>query len=283
MTPGSLERVVLRVPDPDEAAERLAAAGVDARRDGGMATAETRRRPGARARAGRGRTSPTSTTSSCGCRAPRPPSPASRSSGSSASGDRLRVAGKERRRARRRRARGRAAAAQPPGVARRPARTTSSGRRGRAGSRSPTSWTPPTRAPSSSGAPTGSSSSTSSTSRASRSSEPPVADLVVAGAGMAGLVAAAEARLPRRAGARPREGRPPGRLDAALERGRLAPPRARATSARECPGGDPVLQRLVHERLDDDLGWLEALGATVVRRETGNPRHGRRPLRHARR
>ena len=40
---------------------------------------------------------------------------------------------------------------------------------------------------------------------------------------------------------------------------------------RECPGGDPVLQALVHERLDDDLVWLESLGARVVARETGNP------------
>jgi fumarate reductase flavoprotein subunit len=39
---------------------------------------------------------------------------------------------------------------------------------------------------------------------------------------------------------------------------------------RECPGGDPALQRLVWERLDDGLRWLEALGAPVVARETGN-------------
>lgn len=40
----------------------------------------------------------------------------------------------------------------------------------------------------------------------------------------------------------------------------------------ECPGGDPELQRLVWEELDDALGWLESLGAPVVARETGNPR-----------
>jgi succinate dehydrogenase/fumarate reductase flavoprotein subunit len=40
----------------------------------------------------------------------------------------------------------------------------------------------------------------------------------------------------------------------------------------ECPGGDPVLQRLIVDRLDADLEWLEALGAPVVERETGNPR-----------
>ena len=39
----------------------------------------------------------------------------------------------------------------------------------------------------------------------------------------------------------------------------------------ECPSGDPALQRLVWERLDDDLAWLESLGAPVVQKETGNP------------
>jgi succinate dehydrogenase/fumarate reductase flavoprotein subunit len=39
----------------------------------------------------------------------------------------------------------------------------------------------------------------------------------------------------------------------------------------ECPGGDPRLQRLVWERLDDALAWLVARGAPVVWEETGNP------------
>lgn len=39
----------------------------------------------------------------------------------------------------------------------------------------------------------------------------------------------------------------------------------------ECHGGDPELQRVVWEGLDDALAWLEALGAPVVTRETGNP------------
>ena len=39
----------------------------------------------------------------------------------------------------------------------------------------------------------------------------------------------------------------------------------------ECPGGDPALQRLIVDRLDEDLEWLESLGAPVVERETGNP------------
>jgi len=38
----------------------------------------------------------------------------------------------------------------------------------------------------------------------------------------------------------------------------------------DCPGGDEALQRLVYERLDADLEWLESMGAPVVARETGN-------------
>jgi succinate dehydrogenase/fumarate reductase flavoprotein subunit len=34
---------------------------------------------------------------------------------------------------------------------------------------------------------------------------------------------------------------------------------------RECPGGDPELQRLVWERLDDALDWLERFGAPIAR------------------
>ena len=40
---------------------------------------------------------------------------------------------------------------------------------------------------------------------------------------------------------------------------------------RECPGGDERLQRLIWERLDDGLGWLESLGAEPVWRDTENP------------
>jgi fumarate reductase flavoprotein subunit len=40
----------------------------------------------------------------------------------------------------------------------------------------------------------------------------------------------------------------------------------------ECPTGDERLQRVVWERLDDGIGWLESLGAPVVKHETGNPR-----------
>jgi succinate dehydrogenase/fumarate reductase flavoprotein subunit len=39
----------------------------------------------------------------------------------------------------------------------------------------------------------------------------------------------------------------------------------------QCPDGDERLQRLVFERLDEGLEWLESLGAPVVTRETENP------------
>jgi hypothetical protein len=40
----------------------------------------------------------------------------------------------------------------------------------------------------------------------------------------------------------------------------------------ECPTGDERLQRVVWERLDEGIAWLESLGAAVVKHETGNPR-----------
>jgi succinate dehydrogenase/fumarate reductase flavoprotein subunit len=40
----------------------------------------------------------------------------------------------------------------------------------------------------------------------------------------------------------------------------------------ECPAGDPALQRVIVERLDGAIEWLESLGAPVVEHETGNPR-----------
>jgi succinate dehydrogenase/fumarate reductase flavoprotein subunit len=39
----------------------------------------------------------------------------------------------------------------------------------------------------------------------------------------------------------------------------------------ECRDGDPALQRLVFDRLDDGLRWLESLGAPVITRDTANP------------
>ena len=40
----------------------------------------------------------------------------------------------------------------------------------------------------------------------------------------------------------------------------------------ECPDGDPALQRLIVERLDDTLDWLEHTALPPDERETGNPR-----------
>jgi succinate dehydrogenase/fumarate reductase flavoprotein subunit len=95
-----------------------------------------------------------------------------------------------------------------------------------------------------------------------------LADLVVAGAGMAGLVAAAQARADGadvvvhekldRAGGSMR-----------LSSGFVWRHRTLDDFRRECPGGDPELQALVCERLDEDLEWLESLGAAVTERGTG--------------
>jgi len=94
--------------------------------------------------------------------------------------------------------------------------------------------------------------------------------VTVAGAGMAGLVAAA--RL-RQLGHEPR----------VLEKGTRAGGSMLLSSCviwrhlewerfrLECPGGDEALQRLIWERLDDALDWLEALGMEPVRLGTQNP------------
>jgi fumarate reductase flavoprotein subunit len=96
-----------------------------------------------------------------------------------------------------------------------------------------------------------------------------LADLVVAGAGMAGLAAAAEAR---RLGAQPivfeKLERPGGSMR--LSSGVVWRHRDFERFRAECPGGDERLQRLLFERLDEDLRWLESLGAPVVERTTGN-------------
>jgi succinate dehydrogenase/fumarate reductase flavoprotein subunit len=97
-----------------------------------------------------------------------------------------------------------------------------------------------------------------------------MADLVVAGAGMAGLVAAAEAC---RLGAEPlvleKLARPGGSMR--LSSGVIWRHRDFDSFREECPDGDERLQRLLFERLDADLDWLESLGAPVGERETGNP------------
>ena len=94
--------------------------------------------------------------------------------------------------------------------------------------------------------------------------------MIVAGAGMAGLVAAA--RL-RELGHEPR----------VLETGTRAGGSMLLSSCvvwrhldwdrfrTDCPYGDEELQRLIWERLDDALHWLESLGAEPVWRDTENP------------
>jgi len=98
-----------------------------------------------------------------------------------------------------------------------------------------------------------------------------VADLVVAGAGMAGLCAAAEARA---RGADVIVVEKGDRAGGAmlLSSGVVWRHRRFADFRAECPGGQPELQRLVFDRLDEGLAWLEALGAPVTERGTGNER-----------
>jgi fumarate reductase flavoprotein subunit len=95
-------------------------------------------------------------------------------------------------------------------------------------------------------------------------------DLVVAGAGMAGLAAAARAReLGASVELLEKGERPGGSM--LLSSGFFWRHRSFDDFRAECPGGDPALQRVVYEQLDDALDWLEALGAPVEERSTGNP------------
>jgi hypothetical protein len=97
-----------------------------------------------------------------------------------------------------------------------------------------------------------------------------VTDLVVAGAGMAGLAAAARAR---ELGANPvlveKSAAVGGSMR--LSSGVIWRYRDFDSFRRECPDGDADLQRVVHEQLDEDLDWLVALGAVVTEDSTGNP------------
>jgi fumarate reductase flavoprotein subunit len=95
--------------------------------------------------------------------------------------------------------------------------------------------------------------------------------MLIAGAGMAGLVCAARAR---ELGLSPRvveKGTRPGGsmlLSSCVVWRHLDFDEFRA----ECPGGDEKLQRLIWERLDDALAWLVSLGAQPVWEDTENPR-----------
>ena len=94
--------------------------------------------------------------------------------------------------------------------------------------------------------------------------------LTVLGAGMGGLVAAARARELGVAVQLLEKGdRPGGSM--LLSSGVVWRYEDFEEFRRQCPGGDPDLQRLVWERLDDGLAWLERLGAPVIQAETENP------------
>jgi succinate dehydrogenase/fumarate reductase flavoprotein subunit len=94
--------------------------------------------------------------------------------------------------------------------------------------------------------------------------------VIVAGAGMAGLVVAARAT---ELGVRPtvyeKGTRPGGSM--LLSSGVVWRHREWPEFRRECPDGDTALQKLVWDRLDDALEWLRGLGAPIVAEETENP------------
>jgi succinate dehydrogenase/fumarate reductase flavoprotein subunit len=96
-----------------------------------------------------------------------------------------------------------------------------------------------------------------------------MADLIVAGAGMAGLAAAAQARS-RGASVTVLEKGDRAGGSMLLSSGVIWRHRDFDRFRAECAGGDETLQRTVFERLDADLSWLESLGAEPLARETGN-------------
>jgi succinate dehydrogenase/fumarate reductase flavoprotein subunit len=100
--------------------------------------------------------------------------------------------------------------------------------------------------------------------------------VVVAGAGMAGLVAAARlGELGMTPTILEKGDRPGGSM--LLSSGVIWRHQSLEDFRSECPGGDAGLQALVFEQLDERLDWLESLGAAVIARETANPRtFGRR-------
>jgi succinate dehydrogenase/fumarate reductase flavoprotein subunit len=95
-------------------------------------------------------------------------------------------------------------------------------------------------------------------------------DLLVAGAGMAGLAAAARARELGAAVTLLEKGdRPGGSM--LLSSGVIWRHRELERFEAECPAGDRRLQSVLHGGLDDALAWLEQLGARPLSRDTGNP------------
>jgi succinate dehydrogenase/fumarate reductase flavoprotein subunit len=95
--------------------------------------------------------------------------------------------------------------------------------------------------------------------------------MLIAGAGLAGLVCAA--RL-RELGHRPRVLEKGTRAGGSMLLSSCVIRRYRSVDEfhAECPAGDLELQRLVVERLDAAIEWLRSVGAPIVWEETGNPR-----------
>lgn len=88
---------------------------------------------------------------------------------------------------------------------------------------------------------------------------------------MAGLVCAARLRqLGRPARVLEKGDRPGGSM--LLSSGVVWRHRSIELFREECPQGDPALQSLIVERLDDTLDWLERTAGPATARETGNPR-----------
>ena len=95
--------------------------------------------------------------------------------------------------------------------------------------------------------------------------------MVIAGAGLAGLATAARAReLGAEAVVIEKGDRAGGSM--LLSSGVIWRHRTFDWFRAECPGGDPELQQVIVDQLDEALEWLESLGAPVLEHETGNPR-----------
>lgn len=95
--------------------------------------------------------------------------------------------------------------------------------------------------------------------------------LRIAGAGMAGLVAAARAReLGADVVVLEKGDRAGGSM--LLSSGVIWRHRSIEEFRQDCPGGESALQTCVIEELDAGLDWLESLGAPVIERKTGNVR-----------
>jgi len=94
--------------------------------------------------------------------------------------------------------------------------------------------------------------------------------VVIAGGGLAGLTAALRAaELGARVTLLEKGDRPGGSF--LLSSGYVWSYKDMPTYRTEAPGGDVVLQKLILDRLDSGLDWLEQAGGALLSRETGNP------------